>query len=211
MASAKRQHAKINLHHGDLPAHINLGPEIAIDTEAMGLKNNRDRLCLVQLTDGKGEVHLVKFEKDKYDAPNLVNLLTDKQRIKIFHFARFDMALLKASLGVMPSPVYCTKIASRLARTYSNDHGLKSIVRELIGADISKTSQSSYWGEHQLSQAQMEYAAADVLYLHNLRAKLDYMLQREDRAHLLNPAFEVLALLCELDLEGWNAMEVFEH
>jgi ribonuclease D len=201
----------ILLHHGDLPNNIDLGKNIAIDSETMGLLPHRDRLCLVQLSDGNGDAHLVKFDGNNYDAPNLTAQLNDPGRLKIFHFGRFDIAVLKKYLNVECAPVYCTKIASRLVRTYTDRHGLKNLCQELLGIDISKQQQSSDWGSSELSEAQMEYAASDVLYLHQLKEKLDVMLAREDRKELAAKCFDFLPVRANLDLAGWNETDIFAH
>jgi ribonuclease D len=185
--------------------------DLAIDTEAMGLNNKRDRLCVVQLSDGNGDAHLVKFEKGPYNAPNLVALLSDPKRMKIFHFARFDLAIMREYLGIRLSNVYCTRTASRLVRTYTDRHGYKDICRELLGVDISKQQQSSDWGAPELSPEQVEYAASDVLHLHKLRAKLDVMLQREGRVELAQACFNFLPFRAELDLAGWEDQDLLAH
>jgi len=201
----------IYLHHGDLPADVDLGEQIAIDSETMGLLPHRDRLCLIQLSAGDGDAHLVKFDGITYDAPNLVKQLADPARTKLFHFGRFDIAVLQKYLGVLCAPVYCTKIASRLVRTYTDRHGLKNLCQELISVDISKQQQSSDWGAPVLTKAQQEYAASDVLYLHQLRAKLDVMLEREGRAELAAECFKFLPVRAELDLAGWDETDIFAH
>ncbi|MGF1560904.1 MAG: ribonuclease D [Geminicoccaceae bacterium] len=201
----------IHYHRGDLPAQFAPASTIAIDTEAMGLNPHRDRLCLVQLSNGDGEVHLVQFEPGRYDAPRLRALLADGDRLKLFHFARFDIALMRHYLGVTAAPVYCTKIASKLARTYTDRHGLKDICRELLGVDLSKQQQSSDWGAPELSDAQQAYAAGDVLYLHRLRDVLDGMLMREGRMHLAEAAFAFLPTRAEMDLAGWPDIDIFAH
>lgn len=190
---------------------MKLDGDLAIDTEAMGLNNHRDRLCVVQLSNGDGNAHLVRFEPGKYDAPNLVKLLTDKTRVKLFHFARFDVAILKRYLDVNVTPVYCTKIASRLARTFSDRHGYRDICRDLLGVEISKQQQSSDWGQETLSQEQVDYAASDVLHLHALRDKLNAMLQREGRMELARQCFAFLPARAELDLAGWAECDIFAH
>ncbi len=194
-----------------MPADVTFDGDLAVDTEAMGLNNKRDRLCLVQLSDGKGDAHLVKFEKDSYDAPNLIKLLTDNSRTKIFHFARFDLSIMKEYLGVRIEPVYCTRTASRLARTYTDRHGYKDICRELLGAEISKHQQSSDWGAAELSEEQIDYAASDVLHLHKLRDKLNVMLEREGRMELAQECFKFLPYRAELDLAGWENEDLFAH
>jgi len=199
------------LHRGDLPDLSRYGKEVAIDTETMGLDPRRDRLCLVQLSPGDGSADLVQIPADLKAAPNLVSLLTDPGRTKIFHYARFDMAVLKHSLGVMPWPVYCTKIASRLARTFTDRHGLKDLAKELLGIELSKQQQSSDWGADQLTQEQLNYAASDVLYLHALKEKLEAMLVREGRQGLAQACFAFLPTRVELDLKGWPDLDPFAH
>jgi len=201
----------IFLHHGDLPNDVDLGNSIAIDSETMGLLPHRDRLCLVQLSAGDGDAHLVKFDGKNYNAPNLAAQLNDPDRLKLFHFGRFDIAVLKKYLNIDCAPVYCTKIASRLVRTYTDRHGLKNLCQELLGIDISKQQQSSDWGAAELSQAQMEYAASDVLYLHQLKEKLDVMLAREGRKELASKCFSFLPVRAELDLAGWDETDIFAH
>ncbi|MEQ1790188.1 MAG: ribonuclease H-like domain-containing protein [Rickettsiales bacterium] len=199
------------LHIGDLPADIILNGNIAVDTEAMGLNNKRDRLCVVQLSDGSGDAHLVQFKVGEYNAPNLIKLLTDSKRIKIFHFARFDLAIMHHYLGIKLNNIYCTRTASRLVRTYSDKHGYKDICKELIGVDVSKQQQSSYWGANALTNEQIDYAASDVLHLHKLKAKLDEMLERENRTELANAIFNFLPYRAELDLAGWENEDIFAH
>lgn len=177
----------------------------------MGLNNKRDRLCLVQISDGNGDAHLIQFEPGSYRAPNLIKLLSDPKRTKIFHFARFDLAIIKQYLGIRLSNVYCTRTASRLARTYTDKHGYKDICRELLGVDVSKQQQSSDWGSGALTQEQIDYAAADVLHLHKLRAKLDEMLKREGRAELLAECCRFLPFRADLDLAGWENEDIFAH
>ncbi len=201
----------MHLYQGDLPKGLQLEGDIAIDCEAMGLNPHRDRLCVVQLSDGKGDAHLVQFAADQYHAPHLVALLTDPQRVKIFHFGRFDIALIYHYLGALTAPVYCTKIASRLARTFTDRHSFKDLCRELIGTDISKQQQTSDWGAATLSPEQMSYAAADVLYLHALREKLNAMLAREGRMELARQCFNFLPTRARLDLEGWPDQDIFAH
>jgi len=201
----------IRHHRGDLPGPV-VGPSaIAIDTEAMGLNHARDRLCLVQLSTGDGTVDLVQIARGQTEAPHLTAMLADPAIEKIFHFARFDMGLLHATFGVMPSPVYCTKIASRLVRTYTDRHGLRDLSRELLGEDISKQQQSSDWGADTLTEAQMAYAASDVLHLHKIRDKLDAMLAREERTDLARETFAYLPTRCRLDLAGWENTDIFAH
>jgi ribonuclease D len=199
------------LHIGDLPASVMFDGDIAVDTEAMGLNNQRDRLCLVQLSDGKGDEHLVQFLPGQYNAPNLVKLLSDPTRVKLFHFARFDVAILQHYLGVVTAPIYCTKIASRLVRTFTDRHGFKDICRELLGQEVSKQQQSSDWGQVTLSPEQQEYAASDVRFLHALREKLNVMLEREGRMQLAQECFHFLPTRAALDLAGWPEIDIFAH
>ncbi|HZB92846.1 MAG TPA: ribonuclease D [Stellaceae bacterium] len=201
----------IHLHHGDLPEGIAFGASVAIDTETMGLDPQRDRLCLVQLSAGDGVSHLVQFAKGTYDAPRLAALLADPAVLKIFHFGRFDIAMLQRYLGVLARPVYCTKIASRLVRTFTDRHGLKDLVRELLGIELSKQQQSSDWGASELSDEQLRYAASDVLHLHALKEKLDVMLAREGRTKLAEACFDFLPSRALLDLGGWGAEDIFQH
>jgi ribonuclease D len=201
----------IHLHHNDLPEHLEFGPILAIDTEAMGLKDGRDRLCVVQLSDGNGEAHLVRFSPGHYAAPHLSRLLSDPQKLKLLHYARFDMAIIKRYLNIMLQPVYCTKIASKIARTYTDRHGLKELAREIGGVEISKQQQSSDWGAEELTEAQCQYAANDVLHLHAIHAGLEAMLTREGRQHLLDPCLSFLPHRVELDLAGWNDHDIFSH
>jgi ribonuclease D len=201
----------IRLHKGDLPDLSRYGREVAIDTETMGLDPRRDRLCVVQLSPGDGSADVVQIPADLTAAPNLVKLLSDPDRTKIFHFARFDIAVLKHRFGIVTGPVYCTKIASKLIRTYTDRHGLKDIVRELLGIDLSKQQQSSDWGGERLSDAQLEYAASDVLYLHDLKRHLDRMLAREGRTELARSCFEFLPTRVALDLQGWYETDIFAH
>ncbi len=206
----------VELHKNDLPAGLNLGPVVAVDTETMGLRPERDRLCLVQLSAGDGNAHLVQFPPGAdgtpdYAAPRLRALLASPQVLKIFHFARFDIAVLRRYLGVEVKPLYCTKIASKLVRTYTDRHGLKDLCRELLGVDISKEQQSSDWGADTLSMAQLNYAAADVLHLHALRAELDRRLDRERRRALAEACFAFLPTRAALDLEGWGEEDIFAH
>ena len=201
----------IHLHHGDLPADLDLGKSVAIDTETMGLNPHRDRLCLVQLSAGDGVSHLVQFARDGYDAPRLRALLSDAHVLKIFHFGRFDIAMLQHYLGVLSRPVYCTKIASRLTRTFTDRHGLKDLCRELLGIELSKQQQSSDWGAPELSDEQLRYAASDVLHLHALKAKLDQMLAREGRQGMAQACFDFLPTRALLDLAGWETEDIFAH
>jgi ribonuclease D len=201
----------IRLHRGDLPDLSRYTGAVAIDTEAMGLNPGRDRLCLVQLSPGDGSADVVQIPPHAAEAPNLKRLLADARLLKIFHFARFDLGMLYKTFGVMPGPVYCTKIASRLARTYSDKHGLKDLVRELLGHDLSKQQQSSDWGAAELSDAQLSYAAADVFYLHALKERLDAMLARESRGDLAAACFRFLPDRVRLDLAGFAAEDIFAH
>lgn len=200
----------IHLHLDDLPDALDLGSVVAIDTETMGLTLGRDRLCLVQLSAGDGDAHLVKLRPNGPGSPNLARLLADPARLKLFHFARFDLAVLHGACGVMAAPVYCTKVASKLARTYTDRHGLKDLVRELLGIDLSKHQQSSDWGAETLSPEQLAYAASDVLHLHALRDRLDAMLRREGRDHLARECFAFLPARALLDRGGWPG-DIFEH
>lgn len=201
----------IYLHKGDLPGDVfAAGAAIAVDTETMGLNPHRDRLCLVQLSDGGGDEHLVQLDGN-YNAPNLRRLLADPARLKLYHFARFDLAVIRQYLQVVAAPVYCTKIASRLIRTYTDRHGLKELCRELLGVEISKQQQSSDWGAPDLSDAQKEYAASDVRFLHRMKVILDERLQREGRMELAQACFDFLPARAELDLEGWPEIDIFAH
>jgi ribonuclease D len=199
------------LHQGDLPDGIDWGRTVAVDTEAMGLNPHRDRLCLVQLSPGDGNAHLVQFTPGEYGAPNLRRLLADPCVTKLFHFARFDLAVLYRYLGIMAVPVYCTKIASRLARTFSDRHGLRDLCKDLLNIDLSKQQQSSDWGAPDLSDEQLRYAASDVLHLHALRARLDAMLEREGREALARAAFDFVPHRALLDLGGWGEQDIFAH
>jgi ribonuclease D len=199
------------VYKGDLPSNLVFKGDLAIDTEAMGLNNKRDRLCVVQISDGNGDAHLVQFVRGEYNAPNLVRLLSDPARVKIFHFARFDLSIMREYLGIRLSNIYCTRTASRLVRTYTDRHGYKDICKELLGVDISKQQQSSDWGTEQLSPEQVEYAASDVLHLHKLRAKLDILLQREGRQELAQACFNFLPFRAELDLAGWENDDLLAH
>ena len=202
---------KIHLHHNDLPDGLTFKDAIAVDSEAMGLSPHRDRLCLVQLSGGDGVCHLVKFAKGANAAPNLKRLLEDPAVVKIFHYARFDVMLLKTALGIRVNPVYCTKIASKLARTYTDSHSYKSVCRELAGVDISKEQQSSDWGAETLSDDQLMYAATDVLHLHQVRETLNAMLAREGRTELAQACFDFLHTRTDLDLAGWLDQDIFAH
>jgi ribonuclease D len=201
----------IYFHEGDLPAGVLTSGSIAIDTETLGLNPHRDRLCLAQLSSGDGSAHLVRFAPGAYDAPNLKRLLTDPKQLKLFHFARFDLAVLKHYLGVTVAPVYCTKIASKLVRTYTDRHGLKDLVKELTGVELSKQQQSSDWGATDISQAQRDYAASDVLHLHKLKVVLDERLAREGRTALAQACFDFLPARADLDLLGWPEVDIFAH
>ena len=201
----------IRLHRGDLPDLSRYTDSVAIDTETMGLNPHRDRLCVVQLSPGDGSADVVQIPVGHTDAPNLKKLLGDPKVTKIFHFARFDLAALYNGLGVMPEPVYCTKIASRLCRTYTDRHGLKDLVREILNVDLSKQQQSSDWGAQSLSEAQLSYAASDVLHLHGLRERLDGMLAREGRTELAQACFGFLPSRALLDLQGWDTEDIFAH
>ena len=201
----------ISLHEGDLPAGMTLGPVVAVDTETMGLKPVRDRLCLVQLSAGDGACHLVRFLPGSYEAPQLKALLGDPGIEKLFHFARFDLAILRRYLGVTARPVWCTKVASKLARTYTDRHGLKDLCQELLGIDLSKQMQSSDWGAAELSEAQLSYAANDVLHLHRLRERLSAMLERDGRTALARACFDFLPHRAELDLAGWADDDIFAY
>jgi ribonuclease D len=201
----------IRLHRGDLPDLSRYRGAVAIDTETMGLEPHRDRLCVVQLSPGDNSADVVQIPKGHTDAPNLKNLLADPSVLKIFHFARFDIAALYNALGVMPQPVFCTKIASRLCRTYTDKHGLKDLVRDVLGIDLSKQQQSSDWGSETLSDAQLAYAASDVLHLHQLKEKLETLLVREGRVELAQACFGFLPHRARLDLAGWAAEDIFAH
>jgi ribonuclease D len=202
---------KIKLYQGDLPDGLNLGPVVAIDTETLGLNPQRDRLCLAQLSSGDGVCHAVQFAAGQYAAPNLKRLLSDPDVTKLFHFARFDVAMFRQYLGVDTKPLYCTKIASKLVRTYTDKHGLKDLVRELLGVDLSKEQQSSDWGATTLTEKQLAYAANDVAYLHQLKTALDGMLAREGRTQLAQACFDFLPSRAALDLAGWDETDIFAH
>ena len=200
------------LYHNDLPDGLDLGPSVAIDTETMGLDPRRDRLCLVQLSAGDGNAHLVQIAKGQQSAPNLERLLTDPGTLKIFHFGRFDIAAMESAFGVTTQPVYCTKIASKLIRTFTDRHGLKYLLQELVGVDVSKQQQTSDWGAETLTEAQMDYAASDVLYLHRLKEELDRRLAREGRTELAAACFDFLPIRARLDLMGWqDTNDIFQH
>jgi ribonuclease D len=202
---------KITLHRGDLAEGVTFGDSVAIDSETLGLNPHRDRLCLVQLSAGDGTAHLVQFDGSNYDAPRLKAVLEDAGVLKIFHFARFDVAVMHKYLGVLATPIYCTKIASKLVRTYTDRHGLKDIVSELAGVELSKQQQSSDWAATELSEQQLAYAASDVLYLHTVKRRLDQMLEREGRTQLAERAFDFLATRAELDLKGFGDIDIFSH
>ena len=201
----------IRVHRGDLSNLNNYGREVAIDTETMGLQPHRDRLCVVQLSPGDGSADVIQIPQDATEAPNLVRLLTDPGVTKIFHYARFDVAVLQQRFGVVTGPIYCTKIASRLVRTYTDRHGLKELARELLNVDLSKQQQSSDWGNEKLTDAQLDYAASDVLYLHDLKRHLDRMLKRENRMELAQSCFDFVKTRCALDLMGWEETDIFAH
>lgn len=201
----------VYLHEGDLPADLDLGPVVAVDSETMGLRFRRDPLCVVQLSAGDGNAHVVRLNRPDYDCPNLKRVLADPKVLKLFHFGRFDIGMFQLHLGVETRPVYCTKIASKLARTYTDRHGLKDVVRECAGVELSKAQQSSDWGAKELTPAQLEYAASDVLYLHAVKARLDEMLEREGRTDLAKACFDFLPTRSALDLAGWDEMDIFAH
>ena len=201
----------IKLYKGDLPNGLDLGPSVAVDTETLGLVPRRDKLCLVQLSSGDGNAHLVQLDRSSYEAPNLKALFADPAVTKIFHYARFDVAVIRQYLGVDTAPLYCTKIASKLTRTYTDRHGLKDLIKELLGIELNKQQQSSDWGAHMLSDAQKQYAAQDVLYLHELKARLDQMLGREGREDIARACFAFIPTRAALDLAGWTEEDVFAH
>lgn len=200
-----------HLYKRDLPDGLDLGPVVAIDCETMGLNPHRDRLCVVQMSGGDGHAHMVQVEKGQTEAPNLCAMLADPNVLKLFHFGRFDIAALENAFGVTTAPVYCTKIASKLIRTYTDRHGLKNLLQELLGVDISKQQQSSDWGTAELSDAQLEYAASDVLYLHQLRDELNTRLAREGRTEIAQACFDFLPMRARLDLAGWPEIDIFAH
>jgi ribonuclease D len=200
------------LYQGDLPNNFELTSSIAVDTETMGLKHQRDRLCLVQLSNGDGNAHLIQLGSDfGYKAENIKALMKNKKIVKIFHYARFDLGVIKKYLGIMPSNVYCTKIASKIARTYSDKHGLRELCKELLGIEISKQQQSSYWGAKNLSKNQLKYAANDVLHLHQIKNELEIILEKEKRSHLINKTLKFLPFRVQLDLLGWENIDIFSH
>jgi len=201
----------IKLYKGDLPPGIDFGSSVAVDTETLGLVPRRDKLCLVQLSSGDGNAHLVQLDRTTYDAPNLKALFANPEVTKIFHYARFDVAVIKQYLGVDTAPLYCTKIASKLTRTYTDRHGLKDLVKELLGIELNKQQQSSDWGAHMLSDPQKQYAAQDVLYLHEMKSRLDQMLSREGRESVARACFDFIPTRAALDLSGWTEEDVFAH
>ncbi|MCR6644501.1 MAG: ribonuclease D [Terricaulis sp.] len=201
----------VYLHKGDLPESVSFNGAVAVDSETLGLSLVRDPLCLVQLSDGGPEAHLVQLDRSSYDAPNLKRVLTNAAHLKLFHFARFDIAMFMRDLGIVTTPLYCTKIASKLTRTYTDRHGLKDLTKELLGRDISKEQQSSDWGQPELSDAQLAYAASDVLHLHALKEKLDVMLAREGRTEIAQSCFDFLPTRAALDLAGWEETDIFAH
>lgn len=199
------------LYKNDLPDGLDLGQVVAIDCETMGLNPHRDRLCVVQLSGGDGHAHIVQIEKGQSKAPNLVALLEDPEVLKLFHFGRFDIAAMYHAFGALAQPVYCTKIASKLVRTFTDRHGLKYLLQDLVGVDVSKQQQQSDWGATELSSAQMDYAASDVLYLHRLKDALDAMLAREGRIEMAQACFDFLPMRAKLDLAGWPELDIFAH
>ncbi len=199
------------LYKNDLPAGLDLGPVVAIDCETMGLNPHRDRLCVVQMSGGDGNAHLIQIDKGQTEAPNLAAMLENPDILKLFHFGRFDIAAMFNAFGALAAPVYCTKIASKLVRTYTDRHGLKNLMQELLDTDISKQQQSSDWGAPKLTEAQVDYAASDVLYLHRLRAELDRMLAREGRVEMAQACFDFLPTRARLDLAGWPEIDIFSH
>jgi len=201
----------VYLHEGDLPDGLSFGASVAVDSETLGLRFRRDPLCVVQLSAGDGDAHVVRLNRPTYDCPNLKALMADPGVLKIFHFGRFDIGMIQLHLGIETGPVYCTKIASKLARTYTDRHGLKDVAREMAGIDLSKAQQSSDWGAAELSAAQLEYAASDVLHLHAIKARLDMMLEREGRMGLAQACFDFLPVRARLDLEGWEDIDIFAH
>ena len=208
---SKREPESIELHEGDIPSSVSFGDSVAVDTETQGLDLGRDRLCVVQLSEGDGVCHLVQIRAGEYDAPNLKALMADTAVTKIFHFARFDLAILKRYLDVTVSPIFCTKIASKLVRTYTDRHGLKDVTRELLNIELSKEQQSSDWAANELSKDQLKYAASDVLNLHDIRDKLQAMLIREGRLDLAQACFDFLPIRAQLDLNGWEGVDIFAH
>jgi ribonuclease D len=209
--TTENRNVSVYLHKGDLPDGVTFSGPIAVDSETMGLSLVRDPLCLVQLSDGGTEAHLVQLNRDTYDAPNLKRVLSDPNTLKLFHFARFDIAMFMRDLSVVTAPVYCTKVASKLVRTYTDRHGLKDLTKEVLGRDLSKEQQSSDWGAPELSDAQLAYAASDVLHLHALKARLDEMLAREGRLEIAQACFDFLPTRAALDLAGWEDVDIFSH
>ena len=201
----------IKLYKNDLPLNVTFKGSIAIDTETMGLNINNDRLCLVQISDKEGNSHIVQFIKNCYDAPNLRKILEDKNILKIFHYARFDIAVIKKNLGIMCESIYCTKIASKLARTFTDRHGLKDLCKDLLKIDINKHNQTSDWGHDSLTESQLEYAANDVIYLHEIKNKLDKIIKREGKEYLAQACFKFLPTRAEFDLLGWQEKDIFQH
>ena len=201
----------IKLYKNDLPINIKFKGSIALDTETMGLNISNDRLCLIQISDGNGNSYIVQFLKNSYDSPNLKKILDDESILKIFHYARFDVAIIKKNLGIMCKPIYCTKIASKLARTFTDRHGLKDLCRDLLKINLNKQSQTSDWGNENLTENQLEYAANDVLYLHEIKNKLDKIIKREGKQHLAKACFEFLTTRAEFDLLGWQDKDIFQH
>jgi ribonuclease D len=200
-----------HLYQNDLPADLDLGPIVAIDCETMGLNPHRDRLCLIQMSGGDGECHLVQVAKGQTKAPNLCKMLADPNVLKLFHFGRFDIAAMENAFGTLTAPVYCTKIASKLVRTFTDRHGLKTLLQDMVGVDISKHQQQSDWGAENLTEAQLTYAASDVLYLHQLKDAFDVMLAREGRTEMAQACFDFLPMRAKLDLAGWPEMDIFSH
>lgn len=207
----RKRHVANHLYQGDLPDGLDLGPVVAIDCETMGLNPHRDRLCVIQMSGGDGDAHMVQVAKGQTEAPNLCKMLTDPNVLKLFHFGRFDIAVLYHAFGALTAPVYCTKIASRLVRTYTDRHGLKNLLQEMLNVDISKQQQMSDWGAPELSNAQLDYAASDVLYLHRLQDKMNERLEREGRMELAQSCFDFLPTRARLDLAGWPETDIFAH
>ena len=207
----KKFKKNIKLYNDDIPKNLNLGTSIAIDTETMGLNINNDRLCLLQISTVDGDCHLIKFSKGNYNAPNLIKILKNKSILKIFHFARFDVSVIKKNLKVLCEPIYCTKIASKIARTFTDRHGLKDLCKNLLKINIDKESQISDWGQNELTEKQIQYAANDVLYLHEIKIKLDKILEREGRQHLAKACFDFLPTRADFDLIGWKDKDIFQH
>jgi ribonuclease D len=211
MPMERKRTVTIHFYQNDLPDGLNLGPIVAIDCETMGLNPHRDRLCLVQLSDGDGQAHLVQIAPGQRTAPNLARLLTDANTLKLFHFGRFDIAVMYHAFGALAAPVYCTKIAAKLTRTFTDRHGLKSLLQEMLDIDISKHQQTSDWGAETLTDAQRAYAASDVLYLHRLKVAFDAALARENRAEIAQACFDFLPTRAKLDLAGWPEIDIFSH